>query len=73
MERAEAQVIGTPFFKFDEGTHNFHNINAAEYLLYGILCYQKSMLKLLQFSQFCCAAANPKILYFVCTVLWHDL
>ena len=40
MKRAEANIVGAPFFKFNKWAHYLHNIYAAEYLLYGILCYQ---------------------------------
>ena len=39
MKRAQAKVVGAPFFQFNEGAHNIHNINAAEDLLYGVLRY----------------------------------
>lgn len=43
MKRAETNVISAPFFQLNKGTHNFHNINAAEYLLYGVLSYQNKV------------------------------
>ena len=40
MERAQAQVIGTPFLEFYIGTYDVNNINATLYLLYGMLADQ---------------------------------
>ena len=40
MERAQAQVIGSSFFKLDKRANYFHNIDAALYLLYAFLRYQ---------------------------------
>ena len=40
VKRAEAKVVGTSFFQLNEITHHINNIDAAEYLLYGILTYQ---------------------------------
>ena len=40
MKRAQAKVIGSPFLKFYKGTHDLHDIDAAQYLLYGVLCDQ---------------------------------
>ena len=37
MKRAQAKVIGSPFLKFYKGTHDLHDIDAAQYLLYGVL------------------------------------
>jgi hypothetical protein len=37
VKRAEAKVIGTPLFKLYKGAHYLRNINAALYLLYGVL------------------------------------
>lgn len=39
VKRAQTQVVGAPFFKFNEGAHYFHNVYAAEDLLYGVLRY----------------------------------
>lgn len=49
MKRTKAKVIGAPFLQLYEPTDNINNINAAEDLLYGILCNQtmtKSVMKL---------------------------
>ena len=40
VERAKAKVAGAAFFQLDKLTYHINNINAAEYLLYGILAYQ---------------------------------
>ena len=40
VKRAQAQVAGTPFFQFYKLADNINNIDATEYLLYGILTYQ---------------------------------
>ena len=37
MKRAEAEVIGAAFFQFYKTTDHIDNINAAQYLLYGVL------------------------------------
>jgi len=48
MKRAEAKVIGTPLFEFYKRSHNLHNIYAAQYLLYGVLCNQNLVIKATQ-------------------------
>lgn len=40
MKRTEAKIAGASFFQFYKLTNNINNIDAAEYLLYGILTYQ---------------------------------
>ena len=35
MKRAEAKVIGSPFFEFYKITHHIEDINATKDLLYG--------------------------------------
>ena len=40
MKRAKSQVIGASFFQFYKTAHYFNNIDAAENLLYGVLCNQ---------------------------------
>ena len=40
VKRAQTQVAGTPFFQFYKLADNINNIDATEYLLYGILTYQ---------------------------------
>ena len=37
MKRAEAKVVGASFFQLHKWTHDLHDVDAAEYLLYGIL------------------------------------
>jgi hypothetical protein len=39
MERAQAEIVSASFLQFHEGAHYFHNIDAAEDLLYGVLRY----------------------------------
>jgi len=43
MKRAKAQVIGASFFQLYKRPHDFHDVDAAENLLYGILCYQNAV------------------------------
>ena len=50
MKRAEAEVIGAPLFQFYKTTNHINNINAAKYLLYGILG-DHSLKQDMQFSQ----------------------
>ena len=38
MKRAETKIIGPPFFKLDKAPDNINDVQAAKYLLYGILC-----------------------------------
>lgn len=40
MKRAETKITGTSFFQFNELTYYINYIDAAKYLLYGILTYQ---------------------------------
>ena len=40
MKRAEANIIGASFPQLHKRTHDLYDIDAAEYLLYGILCDQ---------------------------------
>ena len=40
MKRAEAEVTGAPLFQLYEFTHHLNNVDAAKYLLYGVLTYQ---------------------------------
>ena len=40
MKRAEAKIAGASFFQLNEFTYYINNIDAAKYLLYGILTYQ---------------------------------
>jgi len=37
VERAQAKITGAPFFQFYELANHIKDIDAAEYLLYGIL------------------------------------
>jgi hypothetical protein len=39
MERAQAKIVSASFLQFHEGAYYFHNIYAAEDLLYGVLRY----------------------------------
>ena len=47
MKRAEAEVIRSPFFQFDEGADHFNDIDAALNLLYGLLTDQGTKIILL--------------------------
>ena len=40
MKRAEAEVAGTSLFQLYEFSYHINNVDAAKYLLYGILTYQ---------------------------------
>ena len=40
MKRAEAKIAGASFFQLHELAYYINNIDAAKYLLYGILTYQ---------------------------------
>ena len=37
MKRAESEVAGAPLFQLHKPADHIHNVDAAEYLLYGIL------------------------------------
>jgi len=37
MKGTKAQVIGSPLFQFHKSTNNLRDIDATEYLLYGLL------------------------------------
>jgi hypothetical protein len=37
MEWTKSQIVGAALFQFHEVAHYLHNVNPAEYLLYGIL------------------------------------
>jgi hypothetical protein len=47
VKRAEAKIIGAPFFKLDIRTDDINDINAALYLLYGVLTDQAANIVLL--------------------------
>ena len=40
MKRTQAEVAGAPFFQFYKLSDYINDIDAAQYLLYGILTYQ---------------------------------
>ena len=40
MKRTQAKVAGAPFFQFYKLSDYINDIDAAKYLLYGILTYQ---------------------------------
>ena len=43
MKRTEPEIIGTSFLKFYKTTDNINYIEAAKYLLYGILADHPAM------------------------------
>lgn len=40
MKRAKAEITAASFLQFHKTAYNLNNIDAAENLLYGILCNQ---------------------------------
>jgi hypothetical protein len=52
MKRAEAKIVGTPLFQFNEIADDLYNVNAGKDLLYGLLRYHGAKLGVFSGNRF---------------------